>query len=155
MLGSFECDFRRITETRSCQVGHFSILVAFLLVRYLVEQGCAKPLCDLLSSADNKVIQVALDALDNILRVGEMELINGANQMALTIEVAEGLEKINNLQFHDNEEIYKKAYHIIDKYFSNEDEETGLAPEVDEAGQFTFAQEQMNVPQGGFTFGGN
>jgi importin subunit alpha-1 len=32
-------------------------------IRYLVSQGCIKPMCDLLQSMDNKIIQVALDGL--------------------------------------------------------------------------------------------
>ena len=31
-----------------------------------------------------------------------------------------GLDRIENLQQHENEEIYKLAYKIIDRYFSNE-----------------------------------
>ena len=42
-------------------------------IRYLVQSGCIKPLCDLLACPDNKIIQVALDGLENILKVGEMD----------------------------------------------------------------------------------
>ncbi|KAJ7885276.1 hypothetical protein B0H14DRAFT_3128172 [Mycena olivaceomarginata] len=37
-----------------------------------LKEGCIKPLCDLLTMMNNTVIQVALDGLDNILKVGEM-----------------------------------------------------------------------------------
>ena len=125
-------------------------------IRYLVSQGVIKPLCDLLSSMDNKIIMVALDGLENILRVGEAdkERNAGINQYALFIEEAGGMEKINNLQIHENEEIYKKCYDIIDKYFNEEeDEEADMAgPSVNESGQFQFNVNQ-NVPQGGFQFG--
>ncbi|CAH1765475.1 10885_t:CDS:2 [Entrophospora sp. SA101] len=123
-------------------------------IKYLVSQGCIKPLCDLLTCMDNKIIQVALDGLENILKVGELEKADGLNQFALFIEEAGGMEKIHNLQIHDNIEIYKKAYHIIDKYFAEEDEEdANLAPEMDmNTGQFVF-QSDLNLPQGGFNFG--
>lgn len=124
-------------------------------IKYLVSQGCIKPLCDLLTCMDNKIIQVALDGLENLLKVGESEKTNtgGQNQIAIYIEEAGGMEKIHNLQIHENLEIYTKAYHIIDKYFAEEDEETGLAPDVDpNTGSFAF-QQDITVPQGGFHFG--
>lgn len=124
-------------------------------IRYLVHQGCVKPMCDLLGSGDNKIIQVSLDGLENILKVGELDkpLTNYSNQMALFIEEAGGMEKIHELQLHDNADIYKKAYHIIDCYFGDDgEEETGAgAPGVDDSGKFGF--NQMENPQGGFNFG--
>jgi len=124
-------------------------------IKYLVSQGCIKPLCDLLNCMDNKIIQVALDGLENILKVGEIDKIDGINQFALYVEEAGGMEKIHNLQVHENLEIYKKAYHIIDKYFAeDEEDDPNLAPGMDAAtGQFAF-QSDVNMPQGGFHFGG-
>ncbi|KAF9931571.1 Importin alpha subunit (Karyopherin alpha subunit) (Serine-rich RNA polymerase I suppressor protein) [Mortierella antarctica] len=126
-------------------------------IKYLVSQGCIKPLCDILICMDNKIIQVALDGLENILKVGEMEkeVTNGVNQFGLFIEDCGGMEKIHNLQAHDNTEIYKKAYTIIDKYFAeDDDEDTGLAPQVDaQTGAFAF--QGGADPQGGFHFDPN
>ncbi|GFU52643.1 importin subunit alpha-7 [Nephila pilipes] len=42
-------------------------------VRYLVEQQCIPPLCELLTVLDTKIIQVALNGLENILRLGEQD----------------------------------------------------------------------------------
>ncbi|CAG8724320.1 18001_t:CDS:2, partial [Acaulospora morrowiae] len=125
-------------------------------IKYLVSQGCIKPLCDLLTCMDNKIIQVALDGLENILKVGELEKVDGVNQFSLYIEEAGGMEKIHNLQIHDNIEIYKKAYNIIDKYFA-EDEDAAIAPEMDmNSGHFVF-QSDVSLPHSGFHFnnGGN
>ena len=129
-------------------------------IRYLVSQGCIKPLCDLLSCPDNKIIQVALDGLENILKVGEMDKDSaqpGAadaqlNRYALFIEEAGGMEKIHFCQNNANEEIYMKAYNIIERYF-NDDEDAGadieeLAPQQGEGG-FALGTQQ---PQGGFNF---
>ena len=76
-------------------------------------------MCDLLASMDNKIIQVALDGLENILRVGEADrgdppAPGSINKYALFIEEANGMEKIHECQQNANQEIYKKAYHIID-----------------------------------------
>lgn len=79
-------------------------------IRYLVSQGCIKPLCDLLQTLDNKIIQVALDGLENILKVGDLDkdANNGTNPYAVYIEEAGGMLAIHNLQTHENNEIYKK-----------------------------------------------
>lgn len=86
-------------------------------IRYLVTQGCIKPLCDLLKAMDNKIIQVALDGLDNILKVGEAdkEANGGTNLYAGYIEEAGGMHTIHNLQHHENLDIYKKAFYLMDK----------------------------------------
>ncbi|KAJ3018153.1 Importin alpha subunit (Karyopherin alpha subunit) (Serine-rich RNA polymerase I suppressor protein) [Thoreauomyces humboldtii] len=124
-------------------------------INYLVTQGCIKPLCDLLACQDNKIIQVALDGLENILKVGELQRVDaGYNQMAIFIEEAMGVDKIYNLQMNENTEIYNKSFSIIDKYFSDEDEAEGtvMAPEVDATtGTFTFPT-SMDVPSSGFNF---
>ncbi len=132
-------------------------------IRYLVQQGCIKPLCDLLSCPDNKIIQVALDGLENILKVGEMDkdasdasADQNVNHFALYIEEAGGMEKIHECQNNINEEIYMKAFNIIGKYFSDE-EEAGVdmnPPQHVEAGGFGFgAQQQHQQQQGaGFNF---
>ena len=115
----------------------------FRSIRYLVNQGCIKPLCDLLTMMDNKIIQVALDGLDNILKVGEMDKAaagpGAANQYAIYVEEAGGMITIHNLQSHDNLHIYKKAYNIMDKYFPDDEEvDAGTGPaNVDASGAFT------------------
>lgn len=35
-------------------------------IRYLVEQGCIKPLCDLLTASDARIVTVALEGLENV-----------------------------------------------------------------------------------------
>ncbi len=68
---------------------------------------------------DNKTIQVALDAIDNILKIGEQDRISrgpGAyNEYAVFVEDAGGMVTIHNLQTHDNMEIYGKAFYILEK----------------------------------------
>lgn len=124
-------------------------------IRYLVQQGCIKPLCDILDTMDNKIIMVALDGIENILKVGELDKEQtSVNQYAIYVEECGGMDKIHNLQVHENTDVYKKAYALIDKYFADDDEEEEAAqPEVDmNTGNFLFSGDP-NVPQGGFNFG--
>jgi len=129
-------------------------------IRYLVSQGCIKPMCDLLSVADARIVTVALEGLENILKVGAcdaQEAGPGAvNPYAGFVDEAEGLEKIEALQHHPNNDIYEKAVKIMESYFGLEEEEDqNLAPEIDErSGAYAFGGGATPaVPQGGFSFG--
>lgn len=65
----------------------------FISNRHLVELGCIKPLCDLLTLMDSKIVQVALNGLENILRLGELEAKRGGggiNPYCALIEEAYG-----------------------------------------------------------------
>ena len=63
-----------------------------------------------------------------------------------------GLDKIEFLQNHDNEEIYRKAFEIIENYFSGDDDDAKVMPSVDEkSGQYQYAPDG-SVPQGGFQY---
>ncbi|KAM9385422.1 importin subunit alpha-7 [Pholidichthys leucotaenia] len=123
-------------------------------IRYLVNLGCIKPLCDLLTVMDTKIVQVALNGLENILRLGEQEAKQenngtGVNPYCSIIEEAYGLDKIEFLQSHGNQEIYQKAFDLIERYFGVEDEDASLAPQVDQANQqFIFPQQE--APMEGF-----
>ena len=65
------------------------------------------------------------------------------------------MDKIEFLQSHDNLEIYQKVYDIIEKYFGSEEDDTNLAPQV-ENNQFAFgpgAEDPSNIyTQQGFEF---
>ncbi|CCE63719.1 hypothetical protein TPHA_0F02380 [Tetrapisispora phaffii CBS 4417] len=107
------------------------------IIRYLVAQGCIKPLCDLLEIADNKIVEVTLDALENILKMGEADKeARGLtiNENADYIEKAGGMEKIFNCQQNENDKIYEKAYTIIETYFGEEDDaiDENMAPQTSE-----------------------
>ena len=125
-------------------------------IRYLVNKGCIKPLCDLLACPDNKIIQVALDGLENILKVGEMDKDTAGegqesiNRYALFIEECQGMEKIHDCQTNANEEIYMKAYNMIEKYFSDEEEADEIMPPTGQAGQnaFGFGTNSQQGPPG-------
>ena len=86
------------------------------------KQGCIPPLCNLLTIMDNKTIQVALDAIDNILKIGEQDRIaagpGAPNQYAYYVDEAGGMITIHNLQTHDNMEIYGKAFYILENVSS-------------------------------------
>ncbi|EXB60957.1 Importin subunit alpha [Morus notabilis] len=117
-------------------------------IQFLVTQGCIAPLCDLLACPDPRIITVCLEGLENILKVGEadkeMGLNGGINLYAQQIDECDGLDKIESLQNHDNNEIYEKAVKILERYWTEEDDDENLP---------VFAGGQPTLPPGGFKFG--
>ncbi|KAG5038897.1 hypothetical protein JHK86_019737 [Glycine max] len=124
-------------------------------IKYLVSQGCVKPLCDLLVCPDPRIVTVCLEGLENILKVGEAEKSLGntgdVNVYAQMIDEAEGLEKIENLQSHDNNEIYEKVVKILETYWLEEEDETLPSGNGAQPG-FNFGNNELPVPSGGFNF---
>lgn len=133
------------------------MFILFLIARFLVSQGCIKPLCDLLNCPDPRIVTVCLEGLENILKVGEAEknMGNGenVNLYAQLVDDAEGLEKIENLQSHDNNEIYEKAVKILETYWVEDDDEEQLPPGDASQSGFRFGGNELPVPSGGFNFG--
>ncbi len=74
------------------------------------------PFCSLLSCKDTQVVQVVLDGINNILKLAG----TGIDMVTGLIEECGGLDKIESLQNHENVEIYKLAYEIIEQFFSDE-----------------------------------
>mmetsp|Transcript_35748 Transcript_35748/g.64271 ORF Transcript_35748/g.64271 Transcript_35748/m.64271 type:complete len:544 (+) Transcript_35748:75-1706(+) len=127
-------------------------------IEYLVECDSIKLLLDLISLSDVKMISVALDALQNMLRVGldqQQEKGLQENPIASILEQAEGLSKIEKLQEDPNEQVYSKAMKILEGFFPLEDDDdlyadTGSSKINQDVSQFVNG---VQVPQGGFMFG--
>ncbi|GMI79375.1 hypothetical protein HRI_001606800 [Hibiscus trionum] len=89
-------------------------------IKFLVSQGCIKPLCDLLNCSDPDTVTHCLVAIINIMNAGEadktMGTTGGVNLYAQTIEEAGRREKIENLTSHDNTEVSETAAEILETY---------------------------------------
>lgn len=118
--------------------------------QFLVSQASIPALCAMFNCGDTKMIIVVLDAIENILKVGLKKSTNGSegNLYADAVEECGGLDALEDLQRHENEEIYEKSVKILQVYFeSEEDDNMGMAPEIDQStGQFSFGASTAAKP---------
>ena len=102
----------------SSQPGHLAALVS---------AGVVEPLCDLLTQGDAKIILVALEALEAILKLGAS---SGSSAYARMISDCQGVDRMENLQEHKNNEVYQKVVQLLETYFGAEEEDENVAPVV-------------------------
>eukprot|EP00179_Madagascaria_erythrocladioides_P001573 CAMPEP_0198318622 /NCGR_PEP_ID=MMETSP1450-20131203/7911_1 /TAXON_ID=753684 ORGANISM="Madagascaria erythrocladiodes, Strain CCMP3234" /NCGR_SAMPLE_ID=MMETSP1450 /ASSEMBLY_ACC=CAM_ASM_001115 /LENGTH=593 /DNA_ID=CAMNT_0044021941 /DNA_START=42 /DNA_END=1824 /DNA_ORIENTATION=- len=109
-------------------------------IAYLVQSNCIPPLCELLEAPDAKIVTVALEGIEHILKNGATEAnYESGSRYSELVESCGGLDKIEELQNHANSTIYEKAVAILESYFGAAEEELAdLAPSADANNQFSF-----------------
>lgn len=118
-------------------------------IGYCAQAGVVPPLCDLLVAKEPKMVLVILDALMHILEAAEK--YDQHTAVATMIEECGGLDKIEHLQTHENEQVYTAALRLIEKYFSEEDAEENLAPATS-SDMYNFAASENAPKAGQFNF---
>ncbi|XP_034292435.1 importin subunit alpha-8 [Pantherophis guttatus] len=106
----------------------------------MIRAGVLKPLLNLLSVKDSNTILVILDSLTNFFRTAEK--LGETEKLGLLVEELEGVEKIEALQTHENNLVYRAALALIEKYFSGEVED--LNRENEETKTLPFKAEQRD-----------
>jgi importin subunit alpha-6/7 len=100
------------------------LLTQHSFTRHLESQGCIEAFCNLLGYADTGVLVVCLKGLENILRNGEAKgpfQHCRVNMYAQMIHDADGLDKIENLQTHENDTISETAARLLKSYWPKGD----------------------------------
>lgn len=89
-------------------------------VAALVEAGCLKPLCDLLDVHDHRIISVALESIENILRTGKARMEEEGlpqNPYVSLLEEAGGFPKLEKLQYLPSKnKLQHMAVHVMTEY---------------------------------------
>ena len=82
-------------------------------IKLLVDAGCVPPLVGLLDKPDVRIVSVALEGIENILKSGQRNLdADGTNPFVQVVEMAGGVDRIEDLQRHENHKIYDMAVKI-------------------------------------------
>lgn len=112
-------------------------------VHCLVELGAIEALCSVLDVADARITIVVLDAIEKILKVGQ----DSSRDYIGFVDECDGLDKIESLQEHQNNDIYEKVVGIIETYFGVEAEieDENILPSI-EGGSFAFGMSKAEEP---------
>ncbi|CAL4975523.1 unnamed protein product [Urochloa decumbens] len=125
-------------------------------IKYLVSQGCIRALCDLLTHVDSSTLMICLESLENILKAGEAEKHSGIcdiNLYAQMIDDVEGLDKIENIISHENNNLYKMAVHLYETYWLVEDNFEAMPLGGDAHHTTDYRNQQASVPPGHYDSG--
>lgn len=109
-----------------------------------VECNAIEAVCSILAVNDSKMLLVALDAVDSILKLGE-KLDKDYRSF---VDECDGLMMIETLQEHESDEVYTKAVYIIETYFGTDggEDDENLAPATD-GNTFSFGVPQKQLDE--------
>ncbi|XP_050358542.1 importin subunit alpha-1-like [Nymphalis io] len=109
----------------------------------LISAGFLEPYCAILASPDQRAVTVVLDGLTQLLKAaaefGQVE------QLCLKLEEIGALDRIELLQEHENEQIYKKALQILDNYFVDQEDRSTQPQESSDVYQFAPNEADGNI----------
>ena len=121
----------------------------------LVQLGCIGPMCKMLEVNDAAMQKLMLEAVGTLLDAGDAlaKVKGGDNTFLKAFDEAEGIDKLEALQTHHNEEVYEKAVAILEKHFGEEDDDDeNILPQAQAAdGMFSFGAQPI-AATAGFAF---
>ncbi|KAB1275148.1 Importin subunit alpha-6 [Camelus dromedarius] len=119
-------------------------------IQAVIDANIFPVLIEILQKAEFRTRKEAAWAITNATSGGTPEQISCAKSFQLLkTSSASGLDKIEFLQSHENQEIYQKAFDLIEHYFGVEDDDPSIVPQVDE-NQQQFVFQQQEAPMEGF-----
>lgn len=139
-----ECEFATQKEA-AWAISNLTVSGNSAQTAHMVQCGALPPFCKLLQVKDSQVVQVVLDGIVNILKMAGDDV----DKITLLIEECGGLDLIEKLQQHENPEIYKLSYDIIEQFFSEGDTEDATVAPAEVDGEFQFEAKQ-DMPVDGF-----
>ncbi len=99
-------------------------------IRYLVNEKAVYPLTKLLFESDDKVILVALEALEGILKCAKNN--DYLKEVANMVRKRDGVTQLKQLQSHNNSNISRRSLNLTEEYFLEDDNNSGNGDDKEE-----------------------
>ncbi|KAA3682121.1 importin subunit alpha-2, partial [Paragonimus westermani] len=120
---------------------------------YLMNQRVIPALSVLMTASEARVIILVLESIRKLLEISEQ--YGHLEPACIELETCEGLDKLERLQDHDNEQVYKLAYELLERYFNDVEGEnqgnagntTDPAIQTDVAQEFEFVAPEQHSDQ--------
>jgi hypothetical protein len=109
---------RRVREEAFWALSNITVAGGTYHVISIVEHGAIDAFCSILELNNVEIILSALTAISKILRVGA----ESDRDYTRLVDGCGGLEKVERLQEHESDEVYRLAQGIIETYFGIDDE---------------------------------
>lgn len=103
---------------------NFSLVENRELIESIFLDGIVETVCHIMKFQQARFIAVALEALANLLKYGKTLFQNtdGSNPVEIKLEELGMFDYIEQLQYHESEVVYEKAFALIENYFDVEQE---------------------------------
>jgi importin subunit alpha-1 len=86
--------------------------------QWLLDLGAMEAICEQLGARDNRVVGIALEAIENFLLHGEDGKVDGVNPVARQLKQCQHhYDQLLQLQNHASEAIYHAVLRIIEQFF--------------------------------------
>ncbi|XP_022634751.1 importin subunit alpha-3-like [Vigna radiata var. radiata] len=103
-----------VKKEAACAIYNVTCIGSEDNIRFLAAEGCIEALCELLTCPEPKLLGICLGCLVIILAVGNADKDEKGNVFAQRLEECGGLDKVETLQLHENNDIHKRALCISD-----------------------------------------
>lgn len=143
--GDFKAQREAVWAITNITSGGSNEQVIMMIEKYPI----IKPYCDLMLAKDTRTVEVVLNGLQTLFRVADS--VNGLANFCIMLEEIGAVDKLEALQNHENQEIYDKAYQIIETYFGDNEEDKELAPRTVN-GTLEFGAQNGSDGKGEFNF---
>lgn len=139
----FKSDFKTQKEA-AYVIANMASAGVQAVIEYLVGNKAIDAMGSLLKVSDTSIVILVLEFFGQILKASE--LFGRSDEYSLMMEEANVVMTIEELQNHENQEVYEKSLKMIEGYFTDFEDETGQGTTTEGFLEFRTPLAEQNTP---------